>query len=244
MMKQSSELSLCQYFPSRAKTIRMAKGTIEEMDIVQNGDVEKMSITSNISQQVGTMVHQTKFTQLVIDTSSECLRFLSVSQWPEVLSSSVSVDFGIAISHTVPSLDSAISEQLLKLKEEDILSPHQSNLNILNQALQSISLSLDNIVDADDKPLIPSEWSPPSLGVFKDVSSPKFACLGTASILASIVSVEDSENLNERCSFISKVLTHIQNTTEEVSTVADVLASLDITNVELFESMPKISPVK
>ena len=89
MMKQSSELSLCQYFPSRAKTIRMAKGTIEEMDIVQNGDVEKISITSNISQQVGTMVHQTKFTQLVIDTSSECLRLLSDSQWPEVLSSSV-----------------------------------------------------------------------------------------------------------------------------------------------------------
>jgi len=223
------------------KTVNEAKSTVEDVGSPQHGNIEKILITGNISQLVGTMIHQTKFTQLVIDTSSECLRLLSISQWPEVLSSSASVDFGIAMSHTIPSLDSAISEQLLKLKEEGILSPHQSNLNILDQALQNMKLSLDNVVDADDKPLIPSDWSPPSLDVFKDVSSAKFACLGTASVLASIISVEDSESLNDRCFFISKELSHIQNISAEISTVANALASVDITDIELFESMSKIA---
>ncbi len=236
-----ASLSLNSMLDIFNKTVVAAKGTIEDMGITQHGDVEKISITSSISQQVANMVHQTKFTQLVINTSSECLRLLSISQWPEILSSNASVDFGIAMSHTVPPLDSAISEQLLKLKEEGVLSPHQSNLNILSQALQNIKLSLDNLVDADDKPLIPTEWSPPSLDVFKDLSLAKFTCLGTTSILASIVLVEDSDSMNERCSFISNELFHIQNVSEEISTATGILASVDITDIQLFESISKVA---
>lgn len=223
------------------KTINTANTAIDNMGSAQKVDVEKMVVTSNLLQKVGTVIHQTKFTQLGIDTSSECLRLLSLSQWPEILSSEASTDFSIAISHTIPQLDSAISEQLLKLKQEGVLSPHQSNLNILSQALQSVRLSLDSIVDADDKPFISPEWNPPSLEVFGNVSSAKFACLGTASVLASIVETEDVGGLDERCSFISNLLIPMNNICNEISTITDTLACLDITNVEVFESLSKIA---
>jgi len=214
------------------------KGTIQGQS--QEVVIEKISMSSNVSQQINTMIHQTKFTQLAIETSSECLRLLSISQWPDLLSSHSSVEFSIALSHAIPPVDSAISEQLLKLKEEGVLSPHRSNLNILQQTLRDALSSVNGAVDGDGNPLIPSGWNPPSLYVLTYISSVKFYCFGTASILASLLSTEDGTNLEEKSAFVSNIFTHVNNIGVKVSQTCDEMITLDITDIEGFNSLQKI----
>ena len=236
-----SSLSLNSLSDIFGKTMKTAKNAIANMGSAQHLKVEQIIINSDLSREVETISHQTKFAQAAIDTSSLCLKLLSLSQWPELLSSDASVDFGIAISHSIPQLDAAISEQLLKLKEEGVLSPHQSNLSILDQTLSNVRLALNDIVDENENPLAPPDWNPPSLEMFKNISSAKFACLGTVSMLGSILDTEDVKNLEERCSFVSNIFENIHSLCQDISAVTDSLAYVNITNEEAIESLSKVA---
>lgn len=228
-----SSLSLNTVSDMFQKSINNAKATIETMVSSEVLDVTNISISSNISQIISTYLHQTKFAQLAIESSSECLRLLSMTQWPDLMSSDASVEFSISISQFIPQLDSAMSELLLKLKEEGVLSPHQSNLNILSQALQSIRLSLDT---SEYEQFVPSQWNPPSLEVLKNVSKAKFSLLGSTSALSAILEVDENQ-LHEHTSFISHIFQNLKRLCDEMSAAVDILSCTDITNADAFNSV-------
>ncbi len=231
-----SSLSLSTVSELFQKSVNNAKVTIENTGVSEVLDVTKISISSNLSQMISTSIHHTKFAQLAIDSSSECLRLLSMTQWPDAMSSEASIDFSISMSHSIPPLDSAISELLLKLKEEGLLSPHQSNINILSQALQNVHLSLDAIFETDNDKLVPSEWNIPSLEVLKNVSKAKYFSLGSTSVIAAIIEVDDSD-IQERCSFISKLFQNLNRLNNEISAAADLLSCVEINSTNVFESV-------
>ena len=208
-MKSSLSLhSLSDIFIS---TIDTANNELHNCEKPSDLMVDKIDVTSSLSNQVGTTSHETKFAQLAIDVSSECLRLLSFSQWPDILSSDASLDFSIAISQFIPQLDAAVSEQLLRLKEEGVLSPHQSNLNILIQALQNVRKAVDDITNGNEMSMLPHDWNPPTLEVMKNISSAKFACLGSASIFASVIGDVDIPSIQERSSFVSKTFNKLSS---------------------------------
>ena len=228
-----SSLSLNTVADMFQQSIHNAKATIETIGASEVLEVGNISISSNLSQIITTHLHQTKFAQLAIESSSECLRLLSMTQWPDLMSSDASIEFSISISQFIPQLDAAMSELLLKLKEEGILSPHQSNLNILSQALQSIRLSQDT---SEYEQFVPSQWKPPSLEVLKNVSKSKFSLLGSTSAIASILKVGESQ-LHEHCSFISQIFQNVKRLCDEMCAVIDILSCTEITNGDAFESV-------
>jgi len=237
-MKSSLSLhSLSDIFIS---TIDTANNELHNCENPSDLMVDKIDVTSSLSNQVGTTSHETKFAQLAIDVSSECLRLLSYSQWPDILSSDASVDFSIAISQFIPQLDVAVSEQLLRLKEEGVLSPHQSNLNLLIQALQNVRKAVDDITNGNEISMLPHDWNPPTLEVMKNISSAKFACLGSASIFASVIGDVDIPSIQERCSFVSKTFNKLSSLSKDFSTITDFLGSMTSLNSENFEAVSNI----
>ena len=237
-MKSSLSLhSLSDIFIS---TIDTANNELHNCEKPSDLMVDKIDVTSSLSNQVGTTSHETKFAQLAIDVSSECLRLLSFSQWPDILSSDASLDFSIAISQFIPQLDAAVSEQLLRLKEEGVLSPHQSNLNILIQALQNVRKAVDDITNGNEMSMLPHDWNPPTLEVMKNISSAKFACLGSASIFASVIGDVDIPSIQERCSFVSKTFNKLSSLSKDFSTITDFQGSMTSLNSENFEAVSNI----
>ena len=161
--------------------------------------MQSIPISESLSQNILTVTHQTNFAQLAIRLSSECVRRLALGQWPDVMTSDASLDFGSSAIHSLGALDIAISELLFTLKDEGSLSPHRSNLSILGQALVSSKLALsiscsDGGNGGNDGGKKAAEWSPPGLALFEKISSAKFYCLGAGSLLASMVADEDSDN--------------------------------------------------
>jgi hypothetical protein len=233
-----SSLSLNTLSEIFEKLITTANTNLGDIDQTQYSVVDKIEMTSNLSQQVGIISHQTKFAKLAIDVSSECLRLLSFSQWPEMLSPDASVHFSIAVSQSIPELDATISEQLLRLKEEGVLSPHQSNLSPLTQALQKVRASLDDILDENENPMVPQEWEPQTLSILNRLSLSKYACLGSASILASLVSADGSvQDPQKRCAFISTMFEKMYHLCKQIQSVTDYLGLLHNGNEDVNHSL-------
>lgn len=236
-----SSLSLSSLSSIFEKMITTANSDLGNTEQTQHSAVDKIDVTANLSQQVGIISHQTRFAKIAIDVSSECLRLLSFSQWPEMLSPDASVHFSIAVSQSIPQLDVTISEQLLRLKEEGVLSPHQSNLSSLTQALQMVRASLDDILDENEKPMLPLEWAPPALNILNKLSLSKYACLGSASILASIVNTDDSvQGPEERCAFVSAVFKKMHHLCKQLQSVSDYVGLLQCGNEAVTQSLSHV----
>jgi len=183
------------------EVMNKAKALLSITTITTNPTITSMQsipISETLSQNILTLTHQTNFAQLAIRLSSECVRRIALGQWPDIMTPDASLDFGSSAVHSVGALDIAISELLFTLKEEGSLSPHRSNLGILDQALVSSKLALSSTSDGDDDANFggkkAAEWSPPGLALFEKISSAKFYCLGAGSLLSSIVADNDSDN--------------------------------------------------
>ncbi len=222
---------------------RSLKKTRNLLDDVENGsaDAENLVISGTVAQQIGIVLHETKFTQLAIDLSTDCIRLLSVGQWPDLISSSASVDLGMFILHSVSVLDSAISEQLMLLKREGCLSPHQSNLNILTQAMTSTRATLMDAVDDDGNQIIPLHWSPPCLDAFKSVSSSKFQCLGSAAIISSVVSFVAKTSSDSCTNIIFSLAAKMDKLCKDLLTASNSLTGVDVIDNEIVKDVSAIA---
>ena len=233
----------------KAKPILNAAGSITEVTIMT---MEVIPISENLSQHIATLVHETNFAQLAIRLSSECVKLLAMGQWPDVLTDDGSLDFGNSVVHSIVPLDSAISELLSTLQEEGSLSPHGSNLTILDEALKDVKsalLALDGGgIDGSGGAGIKSDWSPPGLALFEKISSAKFFCLGAGSLLASIVvdwgdsessaSSTDVEGIRGDA-FFSSVLTQIDHMITDINNRAcsEVLAVLNVMDAKTLKDI-------
>mmetsp|Transcript_2809 Transcript_2809/g.3979 ORF Transcript_2809/g.3979 Transcript_2809/m.3979 type:complete len:703 (-) Transcript_2809:248-2356(-) len=157
-------------------------------------------VSESNSDKILNMIHQTKFTHLAIQVASECIRFLSVGQWPGVLSTNESSELGSSMLSSVPQLDSVLSEQLSLLKEEGTLSPYRSNLNALEQTLKQ------TFQNASFSSQEAKTWSHPGLMALKEVSLAKFSTIGSASIMASALSLDPEQDKSREGDINDKIM--------------------------------------
>ena len=221
------------------KKIGQAKAVLHDVSSAV-GASEKLSISNALSHEIGTMVHQTKFCRVAIEVSGECLGLLAAGQWPALMSSEASMDFGTLIAHTVPELDSAISEQLLLLKKEGSLSPHQSNLNILTQSLTSTCSALKTAVDSSGSPLIPPKWSPPSLRALQLISMSKFDCFGAAAVLSRIIA-DSSDKTQNGAYMLKDSMTKVSAFCNEMATICSTIAEVDLNDDIISENITSLA---
>ena len=240
-----SSLSLSSIGDIFEKTIQRAQIIMNDVGshVLSQSTSESVTLSDIQTQQIEIMVHQTKFTQIAIIISSECIKLLCTGQWPDLLSSTSSMELANAVVHSIPSLDSAISDQLLTLKEEGVLSPHRSNLNLLTQAFESASLKSHDIVDSDGETIIPHGWSPPCWEALQLISSAKFFCLGATSLIASVVGSESSYSdllqTEIRCSAVSTLLNKLNGILSESSNVQKCFAGLEMMDPTMDENVTK-----
>lgn len=241
-----SSLSLSSVGGIFEKAIERAQTIMNDVGshVLSPSTSDSVTLTDVQTHQIETMVHQAKFTQIAINISSECIKLLCTGQWPGLLTSTSSMELANAIVHSIPPLDSAISDQLLTLKEEGGLSPHRSNLNLLTQAFESASLDTNDIVDSDGETIIPHGWNPPCWEALNLISSAKFYCLGATSLIASVVGSESSYSADllqtERCcSAVSTLLTKLNSILSESSNVQKSLAGLDVMESTVDENITK-----
>ena len=231
-----SSLSLQSLSEMFYRTLNTAVDEIKNTHISSLGVVTSMAVTSSISHHVTSISHQTKFAQIAIEISSECLRLLSFSQWPNLLSSETSVDFSIAVSRAIVQLDKAISTQLLKLKEEGSFAPHQSNLTVISQSFQTLQTGIEKIMDENGDILILKGWNPPGLGIFTNITSAKFSCLGTASMVASIINA-GVESANDNTTFAASTFKEVHSLYIDIKTASDSLMYIDVLNEDLISKL-------
>lgn len=226
-----ASLSLSSVVDIFEKSLNDAKKTLNDIgptiNTVEIPDV--LPLSNNLMQEIGTMIHQTKFSQLAIELSARCMNLLAVGQWPSLMSSEASMEMGILVAHVVPDLDTSISEQLLLLKKEGSLSPHQSNLNILTQSLDTTFATLKDAVNDNGSPVIPVGWSPPFLQALKSMSLSKFNCYGTAATLSVIIG-DSTDKMQNGAYMLNDVMIKCERLCCEFSTVFGALCEVEITD--------------
>lgn len=235
-----ASLSLTSVSDLFDKSINQARKLLTDSELV-NGSDAKLSISSNLGQQIAALIHQTRFAQVAIDLSSQCMTLLAVGQWPDIISAQASVNLGCFLAHSISALDSGISEQLSLLKREGTLSPHRSNLNILSQAMANLRLGLHDLVDEDGHPVVPLNWSLPCIDAFKALSASKFFCYGATSILCSIVMDEATGLQNVSDTLIGLVL-KAEKLCREMSSAYSILSTLDVSDDSSVTELCSITP--
>lgn len=182
-----SALSLSGVHAVSSSFIRKGLDAVSRVDGAVEADVDKVPLSDTATQQIATMIHQTEFARIVVEIGSESLRFLSVGQWPDLLSPSGSAQFGGAMIHAIAPVDAALGQQLTTLKEEGGLSPHRSSLIELERVMRDATLALSSATDENGDSLVPPSWSPPGWEVVRDASATKFWVTGAFAILATTV---------------------------------------------------------
>lgn len=235
-----ASLSLTSISELFDKPITQARKLLTNSDLV-NGSDAKLTISSNLGQKLSALVHQTKFAQVAISLSSQCMGLLAIGQWPDVISVQASVDLGSFLAHSIATLDSGISEQLSILKREGTLPPHQSNLNILTQAMASLRLGLHDLIDKDGNPIVPLDWSLPCIDAFKALSSSKFFCYGATSILCTVL-MDESVGLENVSDTLIGLVLKMEKLCREIWSNYSNLSSLDVSDDTSVTELCHISP--
>lgn len=234
-----ASLSLSSVYDIFERTKNQASIVLEAISSALEVPV-KLLISRGLSQRIGVIFHETKFSHLAIEVSAECVRLLTAGQWPLLLSSDASVDLGTLVAHTVPLLDSSISEQLLLLKKEGCLSPHQSNLNILTQALSTTQAAVKDATNEDSSPLVPHTWFPPSLEASKSISTAKFYCRGTLAALSAII-IDENDKTQTGALMLNSLVKKVETLCIEVSAASSTFSGVDFTDNAIVESATSMS---
>lgn len=154
-------------------------------------------LTDDQKQMAATMIHQSEVAHVAIDVSGDLLWLLSAGQWPDLLSTEASAELGAILGHSMDDLDFVLGNVLNTLKEEGVLSPHQSNIGQFRQTVITTMQTLRSQIEQDGVSLLPVGWKPPALKLFRDASRAKFSSLGCYAAVASVLNAGDATNSGE-----------------------------------------------
>uniref|UniRef100_A0A7S1YIV4 Dynein associated protein domain-containing protein n=1 Tax=Grammatophora oceanica TaxID=210454 RepID=A0A7S1YIV4_9STRA len=173
------------------KTVRGATSELLQVKEVSPPGTEPFAIPDASAQAVETMLHQSRFAQSTVDASSKLIRILAFGQWPDVVQPGKSAEIGSVLVHSLGSLNATTTLTLKLLKEEGVLSPHQSNLGAFQQSLSSVLGEVEGALSLDGTPLVDTQWQPPGWNLLRSASSAKYYCLGASAAVSSVVAQTD-----------------------------------------------------
>ena len=153
---------------------------------------EAFVLSDDMQQMAATMIHQSEVAHVAIDVSGDLLWLLSCGQWPDILTPEASAELGAILGHCMSDMDEVLGNVLNTLKEEGVLSPHQSNIGAFRQVVVSTMQTLRSYIEHDGESLVPMDWKPPALRVFRDTSRAKFSSLGCYAAVASLLNHSDT----------------------------------------------------
>jgi dynactin 1 len=151
-----------------------------------------LDLSDEQQQMAATMIHQSEVAHVAIDVSGDLLWLLSAGQWPDILSPEASAELGAIMGHSMSDLDIVLGNVLNTLKEEGVLSPHQSNIGAFRQTVVTTMQTLRSHIEVDGETLVPMDWKPPALRLFRDASRAKYSSLGCYAAVASVLNFGDS----------------------------------------------------
>lgn len=196
---------------------------------------EAITLSDEQQQMAATMIHQSEVAHVAIDVSGDLLWLLSAGQWPDIIGPEASADLGAIMGHSMNDLDLVLGTVLNTLKEEGVLSPHQSNIGAFRQTVVSTMQTLRSHIEQDGESLVPMHWKPPALRLFRDASRAKYSSLGCYAAVSSVLNYGESiktAEMVERTKILVKALKTLLRKLDKASAEAAKsclrLASLDV----------------
>jgi len=255
-----SSLSLDGIARSFAKTIRVKSwewrsnniANSEEKDGDDDVVVEEkiLSLSDEQQQMAATMIHQSEVAHVAIDVSGDLLWLLSAGQWPELLSTEASSELGAIMGHSMNDLDIVLGNVLNTLKEEGVLSPHQSNIGAFRQTVVTTMQTLRSHIEQDGVTLLPMDWKPPALKLFRNASRAKYSSLGCYAAVACILNVgsaiktnDDTAKSQELIAVLKPLLRKLDQAASEAAKSCLRLAKLDVLDETIVSSLSEAADI-
>lgn len=217
------------------KSIRPPLPQAADEETVIGSDALILKLADETQQQISTMIHQTEFAKVIVDVSSNLLRFLSAGQWPDLTSQEASIELGSILGHTLPELDNVLGAVLKSLKEEGALTVEQSNVGSLHLALQNTMQNLRTDIERENGTIVPSSWNPPGWKLLRDSSFAKFLCLGAAASLSLAVDAQSGSTDSHRT--LRFLYNKVEQTSSQATNACLRLANLDVNNKSLLDKL-------
>ena len=200
-----------------------------------------LNLSDDAKQDAATMFHQAEYGHVLVEVSADLRRLLAAGQWPDLLTTDVSIELGSILGHSVSDLDSRIGVVLKYLKEEGVLTPEQSNIESLKQSIQSTMQRLQSDIEREDAILVPPHWKPPGWKLLKDMSTARFHCLGTTAALSSILNQpEFAENPPEA---LVQLYNRVEQASSQATNACLRLANMDVLNSQLVNELTEAASV-
>jgi len=211
------------------------KPALAEVDEAKT-DPSALQLPDELKQELAVVFHETEFAHVIVDVSSDLLRFLAAGQWPDLLSQEASTELGSILDHSIGDLDLGIGNVLKTLKEEGVLTPEQSNIDALKQIIQSTLQGLRSDIEREEGTLVPPSWNPPGWQLLKNASCVRFTCMGAAAALSLVL---NQPNFSPPSSF-GGLYNLLEQASTQSSNACRRLASLDIKNSDLVSELSTI----
>jgi len=254
-----SSLSLDGIARSFAKTIRArawewrsnnnsdSEGKEEEEEAVEE---KTLALTDEQQQMAATMIHQSEVAHVAIDVSGDLLWLLSAGQWPDILSTEASSELGFIMGHSMNELDIVLGNVLNTLKEEGVLSPHQSNIGAFRQTVVTTMQTLRSHIEQDGESLVPMNWKPTALKLFRDASRAKYSSLGCYAAVACVLNAGGAIKSNEEklksqefVVFFKSLLRKLDQAASEAAKSCLRLAKLDVLDETIVSSLSEAAEI-
>ena len=196
------------------------------------------------------MIHQSEVAHVAIDVSGDLLWLLSAGQWPDILTTEASSELGAIMGHSMNELDMVLGNVLNTLKEEGVLSPHQSNIGAFRQTVISTMQTLRSHIEQDGESLVPMDWKPSALRLFRDASRAKYSSLGCYAAVACILntgdaikSSEDKIRDQEFIAMLKPLLKKLDQAASEAAKSCLRLAKLDVLDETIVASLSEAANI-
>eukprot|EP00535_Pseudo-nitzschia_heimii_P004754 CAMPEP_0197182238 /NCGR_PEP_ID=MMETSP1423-20130617/6262_1 /TAXON_ID=476441 /ORGANISM="Pseudo-nitzschia heimii, Strain UNC1101" /LENGTH=1365 /DNA_ID=CAMNT_0042632627 /DNA_START=185 /DNA_END=4282 /DNA_ORIENTATION=- len=252
-----SSLSLDGIARSFAKTIRAKSwewrsnsSNNEEKEEKDDLEENTLDLTDEQQEIAATMIHQSEVAHVAIDVSGDLLWLLSAGQWPDILSTEASSELGAIMGHSMNELDIVLGTVLNTLKEEGVLSPHQSNIGAFRQTVVTTMQTLRSHIEQDGESLVPMDWKPNALRLFRDASRAKYSSLGCYAAVASILNTGDAIKSNEEklkakefIATLKPLLKKLDQAASEAAKSCLRLAKLDVLDETIVSSLSEAAEI-
>ena len=219
----------------------------EEEDAVEE---KNLALTDEQQQMAATMIHQSEVAHVAIDVSGDLLWLLSAGQWPDILSTEASSELGAIMGHSMFELDIVLGNVLNTLKEEGVLSPHQSNIGAFRQTVVTTMQTLRSHIEQDGESLVPMDWKPAALRLFRDASRAKYSSLGCYAAVACILNAGDAIKSNEEklksqefIAVLKPLLKKLDQAASEAAKSCLRLAKLDVLDETIVSSLSEAAEI-
>lgn len=252
-----SSLSLDGIARSFAKTIRAKSwewrsnnSNSEEKEEEDIAEQITLALTDEQQQMAATMIHQSEVAHVAIDVSGDLLWLLSAGQWPDIISTEASSELGAIMGHSMSELDIVLGNVLNTLKEEGVLSPHQSNIGAFRQTVVTTMQTLRSHIEQDGESLVPMDWKPEALRLFRDASRAKYSSLGCYAAVACILNTGNAIKSNEEkmksqefIEILRPLLKKLDQAASEAAKSCLRLAKLDVLDETIVSSLSEAAEI-